>query len=78
MLSLAIIENKSEQMFLPIAHNGVRWGLVPVSTTLLLTATAEKEKINQKCFLLGIVTTGSGITTAPLQLQEIKTKATEW
>ena len=66
-------------MFLPIAHNGVRWGLVPVSTTLLLTATAEKEKINQKCFfLLGIVTTGSGITTAPLQLQEIKTKATEW
>ena len=78
MLSLAIIENKSEQMFLPIAHNGVRWGLVPVSTTLLLTATAGKEEINQKCFLLGIVTTGSGITTAPLQLQEIQTKATEW
>ena len=40
-------------MFLPIAHNGVRWGLVPVSTTLLLTATAEKEKKNQKCLFFG-------------------------
>ena len=52
---------KVRWLFLPIAHNGVRRGLVPVATALLLTAAAENQKINHKCFVLGW---GKNCTTA--------------
>ena len=41
------------RILLPIADDRVRRSLVPVATALLLTAAAENQKINHKCFASG-------------------------